>query len=242
MNIYESVYKQNVSHPNKRAMSVTMNNGDKRVYTYGEVFEKVELYSQKLSAAGVRAGDRVAFVSEGCPEWTIAFFAVCKLRCTAALLDASLTAAELQDFIAQSDVRAAFFSPKTAEKFEGLPPYAFPVFNVLDCTVLPGFPATVSAELPATPDPNEEIACIIFSSGTTRKAAGIMHNHDNLINTTRMTLDVQGLTSEGRFLAIIPNSHIYGVICLVLGPALIGADVHYIESISADAVLGAFAE
>ena len=69
-----------------------------------------------------------------------------------------------------------------------------------------------------------------------------MHNHDNLINTTRMTLDVQGLTSEGRFLAIIPNSHIYGVICLVLGPALIGADVHYIESISADAVLGAFAE
>ena len=117
MNIYESVYKQNVSHPNKRAMSVTMNNGDKRVYTYGEVFEKVELYSQKLSAAGVRAGDRVAFVSEGCPEWTIAFFAVCKLRCTAALLDASLTAAELQDFIAQSDVRAAFFSPKTAEKF-----------------------------------------------------------------------------------------------------------------------------
>lgn len=242
MNIYESVYKQNVSHPNKRAMSVTMNNGDKRVYTYGEVFEKVELYSQKLSAAGVRAGDRVAFVSEGCPEWTIAFFAVCKLRCTAALLDASLTAAELQDFIAQSDVRAAFFSPKTAEKFEGLPPYAFPVFNVLDCTVLSGFPATVSAELPATPDPNEEIACIIFSSGTTRKAAGIMHNHDNLINTTRMTLDVQGLTSEGRFLAIIPNSHIYGVICLVLGPALIGADVHYIESISADAVLGAFAE
>lgn len=242
MNIYESVYKQNISHPNKRALSVTMNNGTKRAYTYGEVFEKVELYSQRLTEAGVRAGDRVAFVSEGCPEWTIAFFAVCKLHCTAALLDASLTAAELNDFIVQSDVRAAFFSPKTAEKFAELPPYTFPVFNVLDCTVLSGFPETVSAELPATPDPNEEIACIIFSSGTTRKAAGIMHNHDNLINTTRMTLDVQGLTSEGRFLAIIPNSHIYGVVCLVLGPALIGADVHYIESISADAVLGAFAE
>lgn len=242
MNIYESVYKQNISHPNKRALSVTMNNGDRRIYTYGEVFQKAELYSKRLVEAGVQAGDRIAFVSEGCPEWTIAFLAVCKLHCTAALLDASLTAAELDDFITQSDVRAAFFSPKTAEKFEGLPPYRFPVFNVLDCTVLPGYPDTVSAELPATPDPDEDIACIIFSSGTTRKAAGIMHNHDNLINTTRMTLDVQGLTNEDRFLAIIPNSHIYGVICLVLGPALIGADVHYIESISADAILGAFAE
>lgn len=242
MNIFESVYKVNISHPNKRAMSITMNNGDKRVYTYGEVFERVEAYSQKLIAAGIKAGDRVAFVSEGCPEWTIAFFAVCKLHCTAALLDASLTAAELHDFITQSDVRAAFFSPKTAEKFSDTPPYAFPVFNVLDCSVLAGCPETVSAELPDTPDPDEDIACIIFSSGTTRKAAGIMHNHDNLINTTRMTLDVQGLTSDGRYLAIIPNSHIYGVVCLVLGPALIGADVHYIESISADAVLGAFAE
>lgn len=242
MNIYESVYQQNISHPNKRAMSITMNNGDKRVYTYGEMLARVELYSQKLTAAGVKPGDRVAFASEGCPEWTIAFLAVGKLRCTAALLDASLTAAELNDFIVQSDVRAAFFSPKTAEKFTEIPSYRFPVFNVLDCTVLAGYPDAVSSELPATPDPDEEIACIIFSSGTTRKAAGIMHNHDNLINTTRMTLDVQGLTSEGRYLAIIPNSHIYGVICLVLGPALAGADVHYIESISADAVLGAFAE
>lgn len=242
MNIYESVYKQNISHPNKRALSVTMNNGDRRVYTYGEVFEKTAQYAERLTAAGVRAGDRVAFVSEGCPEWTIAFFAVCKLHCTAVLLDASLTGAELDGFLAQSDVRAAFFSPKTAEKFEGIAPYLYPVFNVLDGTVLAGYADTVSASLPATPDPDEEIACIIFSSGTTRRAAGIMHNHDNLINTTRMTLDVQALTADDRFLAIIPNSHIYGVICLVLGPALIGADVHYIESIGADAILGAFAE
>ncbi len=242
MNIYESVYRQNISHPQKRALSVTMNNGDRRIYTYGEVFQKAELYSRRLTEAGVKAGDRVAFVSEGCPEWTIAFLAVCRIHCTAALLDASLTAEELDDFITQSDVRAAFFSPKTAEKFKEMPPYEFPVFNVLDCTVFSGYPDTVSSSLPATPDPDEDIACIIFSSGTTRRAAGIMHSHDSLINTTGMTLEVQGLTSDERFLAIIPNSHIYGVICLVLGPALIGADVHYIESVGAEAILGAFAE
>lgn len=242
MNIYESVFEVNASHLEKRAMSITMNNGDKRVYTYGEVFEKVESYANALVKAGVRAGDRIAFVSEGCPEWTIAFLASCKLHCTAALIDASLTGTELDEFITRSDVRAAFFSPKTAEKCKDNAPYAFPVFNILDGSVLEGYAAKVSSELSATPDPDEELACIIFSSGTTRKAAGIMHTHDNLINTTRMTLEVQGLTSEGRYLAIIPNSHIYGVICLVLGPALSGADVHYIESISADAVLGAFAE
>ena len=105
-----------------------------------------------------------------------------------------------------------------------------------------GYRASVSHDLPATPDPDETVAAIIFSSGTTRRAAGIMHTHDNLIDTTRMTLDVQKLTENDRYLAIIPNSHIYGVICLVLGPALSGADAHYIESLSADAVLGAFNE
>ena len=64
MNIYESVYKQNISHPNKRALSVTMNNGDRRIYTYGEVFQKAELYSKRLAEAGVQAGDRIAFVSD----------------------------------------------------------------------------------------------------------------------------------------------------------------------------------
>lgn len=242
MNIYESVYQQNAKHPGKCALSVTMNDGSQRMYTYGEVFEKTEKYAQILTDAGVRAGDRVAFVSEGCPEWTIAFFAVCKLRCTAALIDASLTAAELDEFIRQSDVRAAFFSPKTAEKFQSVSDYGFPVFNVLDCSVVEGFRAEVSKDMPATPDPDETVATIIFSSGTTRRAAGIMHTHDNLIATTRMTLEVQKLTENDRYLAIIPNSHIYGVICLVLGPALSGADAHYIESLSADAVLGAFNE
>lgn len=162
MNIYESVYQQNAKHPGKCALSITTNDGTRRMYTYGEVFQLVETYARHLTDAGVRAGDRVAFVAEGSPEWTIAFFAVCKLRCTAALIDASLTAQELDGFIRQSDVRAAFFSPKTEEKFETVPDYGFPVFNILDCSVLEGYRASVSHDLPATPDPDETVAAIIF--------------------------------------------------------------------------------
>lgn len=242
MNIFETVYQINQSHPDKRALSVTMDNGESRAYTYGEMFARVEVYADALSAAGVKAGDRVAIVSESCPEWTIAFLAACKLHCTAALIDASMAAAELTEFITRSDVRAAFFSAKTADKFTEPPSFLFPVFHILDASPMAGYRSTVSSDLPETPDKDEEIACIIFSSGTTRKAAGIMHCHESLIKTTQMTLAEQHLTSEERFLSVLPNSHIYGLVCLVLGPALSGAQVHYIESLSAEAVLGAFAE
>lgn len=242
MNIFETVYEINQSRPADCAMSITMDNGDKRAYTYGEMFAQVDKIADRLTAAGVTAGDRVAFVSESCPEWTIAFLAACKLHCTAALIDASMAAAELEEFILRSDVRAAFFSPKTAAKFQEIPFFLFPVFNILDASPIAGYRTTVSSDLPETPDKDETIACIIFSSGTTRKAAGIMHCHESLIKTTQMTLTEQHLTSEERFLSVLPNSHIYGLICLVLGPALSGAQVHYIESLSAEAVLGAFAE
>ncbi len=242
MNIFESVYKTNKSHLDKRAMSITMDNGDKRIYTYGQIFDKVNEYEAILKQAGVKKGDRIAFVSESCPEWNIAFFAACKMECTSALIDASLTGAEIEDFVATSDVRAAFFSPKAAEKVGDFSSYKYPVFNVLDCSIVPTSPSAVSAELGETQDADPSVACIIFSSGTTRKAAGIMHYHDSLIKTTQMTINVQGLTSEERFLSILPNSHIYGVICLILGPTLTGSDVHFIESIGAEAILGAFAE
>lgn len=126
MNIFETVYEINQSRPAARAMSMTMDNGERRAYTYGEVFAQVDKYADSLTAAGVTAGDRVAFVSESCPEWTIAFLAACKLHCTAALIDASMAAAELEEFILRSDVRAAFFSPKTAANFKKSRPFCFP--------------------------------------------------------------------------------------------------------------------
>ena len=240
MNIFKTIYECNKNHPSKLALSVTMDDGSTRAYTYGDVFAKANEYGDRLLSAGVKEGDRVAIACEGTPEWTIAFLAVCKIKCTAALIDASLGSAELKSFIDRSDVRAAFLSPKTFGKFAEFPDYKFPVFNVYDCTVFDGCRNSVEEE--PTSDPSPEIATIIYSSGTTRRAAGIMHTHESLIKTTQMTLNVQELVETDRYLAIIPNSHIYGVICLVLGPHIIGADVHYIETLGAEAILKAFKE
>lgn len=240
MNIFDTIFENNCKHPEKLALSVTMNDGSKRAYNYGEVFEIAEQYGNTLLSSGIKEGDRIAFVCEGSPEWTIAFFAVCKIKCTATLIDASLSGEELKEYINRSDVRAAFLSAKTYEKIGNDHGFMFPILNVYDCSLFDGSCDKVMME--PTSDPDAQIAAIIYSSGTTRRAAGIMHTHDSLINTTKMTLEIQELKEDDRYLAIIPNSHIYGVICLVLGPHISGADVHYIETLSAEAILGAFEE
>ena len=41
MNIFETIYECNINHPSKLALSVTMDDGSTRAYTYGDVFSKV---------------------------------------------------------------------------------------------------------------------------------------------------------------------------------------------------------
>lgn len=242
MNIYEEVLAVNSPHPEKRALAKKFSDGRLEAFTYGEMFEKVDAYADILNSAGVSEGDRIAIASESMPEWVIAFFAVAKLRCTSVLIDASLTGEEIKEFIDRADPRAVIASESCYEKLGKLPDYPLPVFDLRNGVIFDGSVKKISDSVPQTPDGDSSVATIIYSSGTTRKPAAIMHYHDSLINTTRMTVKVQGLDKNDRYLSIVPNSHIYGVICLMLGPALTGADAYYIDGMSADAILGAFAD
>lgn len=242
MNIFDEIYSLNSHRLGKRAMSMAFDNGDRVIFTYDELFGKASEYAEILTKSGIRAGDRVAITAESSPWWIISFFAICKMRCTAALIDASMNGDDIINFIDRSDVRGAFFTDKTYKKVRDKHAFPFPCFNVRDCGVYEGSPDCVSSSLPLSTDTDEAIACIIFSSGTTRTAAGIMHYHDSLIDTTKMTEVVLDITEKSRFLGMLPLSHIYGLFSLVMGPLVTGSDVHFVESVSADALLTAFRE
>lgn len=242
MNIYEEVRKINSPHLNKRALAKRFSDGRLETYTYGEALEKADKYAEALASAGVKEGDRIAIASESMPEWVITFLAIAKLRCTSVLIDASLSGEEIKEFIDKADTRAVAASESCYEKLNRLPDYPLPVFDIYNGVFFDGSVKKLSSDIPETTDADSSVATIIYSSGTTRKSAAIMHYHDSLINTTKMTLNVQGLDKDDRYLSIVPNSHIYGVICLMLGPALSGADAYYIDGMSADAILGAFSD
>ncbi|HRL86816.1 MAG TPA: hypothetical protein PLB03_02410 [Candidatus Fimenecus sp.] len=59
MNIFETIYECNINHPSKLALSVTMDDGSTRAYTYGDVFSKVAEYADRLLSSGVREGARM---------------------------------------------------------------------------------------------------------------------------------------------------------------------------------------
>lgn len=238
MNIYHEILKRNQNNLEKEALSIAMDNGTLRSFTYKQLFELIDKYEKVMKDTGVTAGDRIAIISENCPEWDVAYMAIMKCNATAVLIDASLPKEEIHKLIDKSEIKAAYFSESVCMKMGEEKAADYLCYDVLTGSLLP-----MSCEcenVRKIEDGDALIANIIFSSGTTKTASGIMHTYESMILTTLNCIEENGLKPEERFLSIIPNSHIYGVVCLVLGPLLLGAKVRFIETISGEAVVKAF--
>lgn len=242
MNIYDTILSNNQSNGAKIALAIEPSDQECRSITYTEMFDATDLMAEALVHLGMRAGDRIALISENRPEWIISFLAVAKIRCTAVLIDSSLTSDDLKRYIDKSDLRLILMSPRVKAGFDCISFSDIPCADVTKGAKLftdTGFLGKIRDAVIAG---DETIAAIIYSSGTTRTPAGIMHSHEALIRSTLMCADCNNLNETGKYLSVVPNSHIYGLICLVLGPMLMRGDVFFIAENTPAQIMKAFAE
>ena len=242
MNIYEEVLSNNQSNGTKIALATESLDNKKRSLTYSGMFDAIDVTAAALVDLGMRPGDRIALISENSPEWIIAFLAVAKIRCTAVLIDASLNGSDLLRYIEKSDLRLILVSSHLMSRLAGLVPEDIPCADLAAGAKLFADTGFTGKIRDAVIKGDETIAAIIYSSGTTRTPAGIMHTHEALIRSTLMCAKCNNLNETGKYLSVVPNSHIYGLICLVLGPMLMRGDVFFIGENTPAAILKAFAE
>jgi len=242
MNIYDTILANNQSNGAKIALAIEPPDQGYRSVTYSAMFASVDRMAETLRDLGMHPGDRIALISENSPEWIIAFLAVVKIRCTAVLIDVTLTPSDHLRYIEKSDLRLILMSPRVRSGFDGLFLVDIPCADTTADAKLfadTGFSGKIRDEIIAG---DETIAAIIYSSGTTRTPAGIMHTHEALIRSTLMCAACNNLDETDKYLSVVPNSHIYGLICLVLGPMLMQGDVFFISENTPAQIMKAFAE
>ncbi len=241
MNIYERIKAVNAQNMDKPALSIATEGDPGSSYTYFAMFSHIEIFADSLLTAGVTAGDRIAIVAENCPEWPIAYLALAKIRATSVLIDASLPAAEIKQLVDTADVSLILTTPTLVKRLDMNPKQ--PLLNVLDIeSAFDGFASRIDDDYEPLISRDESIANIIYSSGTTRSAAGIMHTHDSMLCSTQMCLDQINMRADERFLGILPCSHIYGIITTLIAPLLLGSEVRYVEALTAELILATFAD
>ncbi len=197
--------------------------------TYDELARFSDRAGRALQAAGVKPGDRVLLMSENRPEWAMAYFGILKAGAAAAPLDQNLSAQEVLNCAEAANAAVLLASPRIQERLgalEGLRTITLPqALRGSDKPDLPPLRKAAAAD---------EVASVLFTSGTTGKPKGVLLTHRNF---SALAAKLSGLfdlrVGEG-VLSVLPLHHTFEFSCGLLVPLMMGAEITYLDELTAD--------
>jgi cyclohexanecarboxylate-CoA ligase len=89
--------------------------------------------------------------------------------------------------------------------------------------------AEQSAQLPDPGARSSDICLLLYTSGTTAEAKGVLHSHDTLRYENRSMVDLLGITATDTIFMASPVTHITGFLYAILLPPMLGSTVVYLD-------------
>ena len=195
--------------------------------SYKEVGERAEAVQDMLLNAGVGAGDKVVILSSSMPNWGVSYFAVTTAGMVAVPILPDFTGEELDLIIAHSEAKAILVSDKLYTKLSKATVERMNIvirtkgLNIISQRVEERAERRI-------PEP-DDLAAIIYTSGTTSKPKGVMLSHYNIAMQLTVVPSVFDYSEEDVLLSILPLSHTYECTLGMIFPFARGARIHYLD-------------
>jgi long-chain acyl-CoA synthetase len=210
--------------------------------TYASLLTDVMKFGAALQKLDLPPRSHVAVLSENRVQWAISYLTAMCFNYVVVPIDKNLTSNEILNVIHESDTNAIIyadsFDEMLREKRASLK--KLKLFINMDIPKAHGFvhsmPDIIASSAPVsinalpTVDP-EEMAVIIFTSGTLGRAKGVMLSQKNIASNLMGMLTAMIMYPEDRFLSVLPMHHTYECICGMLCPLMAGSSVHYARSL-----------
>lgn len=195
--------------------------------TYAEVGRRVAQVQEMLVSAGLKPGDKVALLSSNMPNWGVCYFAVTAAGMVAVPILPDFTSDELDQIIAHSEARALLVSDRLYTK---LSKRTIESLDLVIRTKNLGIIAQRCHEpgAMAVPKP-DDLAVIIYTSGTTSKPKGVMLSHKALCAQVEISSSIFPVQPDDVFLSVLPLSHTYECSIGMIYPFSMGARVVYLD-------------
>ncbi|WP_295992377.1 AMP-binding protein [uncultured Alistipes sp.] len=195
--------------------------------TYAEVGRRIEKVQQELTGAGLRPGDRVALLSSNMSNWGVCYLAVVSAGMVVVPILPDFSGEELDMIIEHSEAKALMVSDKLFTKLSK--PTIERLHVVVRTKNLGVIAQRVKGEgATAVPQP-DDLAAVIYTSGTTSKPKGVMLTHRALCAQIAMSAAIFPVDGDDVFLSVLPLSHTYECSIGMIYPFSMGARVVYID-------------
>ena len=219
-----------------------------RTLTFEELRQQATDFAAGLIALGMRQGDRVAIICENGFEWVIAYYGQSIAGGVGVPLYTELKGREIEELVRHAEARFVIASARVLGKIREDIPGVMKVIGVgEEVAARPGAPAgllrraradlipfqevfaTATEEsrrtLAATHIDPDDLASIVFTSGTTGGMKGVMLTHRNFMSNVDQIRRILPVGEQDRLLLVLPLHHAYLFTTAVLALVALGAEV-----------------
>jgi malonyl-CoA/methylmalonyl-CoA synthetase len=185
-----------------------------------------------LAERGVRSGDRVAIFCENRIGFVYAYLAVLRLGAVVVPVNVLYQAAELGHVLSNAEVRCVLVSAQTRARAAG----SVPTIDVEDIEALAADERAPHAGLPDPPEP-EDLAAILYTSGTTGRSKGAMLTHGNFATAAAQLIAAWRWQATDTLAIALPLFHTHGLSAALNGTLAAGARILIAPRFEAAAML-----
>jgi long-chain acyl-CoA synthetase len=232
----QRLYHWEHERPDRIFLTQPFDHGKVRNWTWAQAAGEVRRMAAYLQSLNWEPGCRIAILSRNCAWWPMADFAIWMAGHVSVPIYPSLHHDTVRQILEHSESKACFIGATDEKEIAsvGVPPG-------VSCIYFP----TASAESPYpdwdslidrppladnVPRAADDLATIMYTSGTTGKPKGVMHRFSSFAWASKALCQALGLTADTRFFSYLPMAHIVERVGEVL-MLHIGAHSYFTEGI-----------
>ncbi|GBD89735.1 long-chain-fatty-acid--CoA ligase FadD15 [bacterium BMS3Abin04] len=239
--IQDMIFKSCKKYSEKLALEDLINYPISKV-NYQQLKNSILRFGNALRKLGLPGRTHIALISDNRVQWAISYLTLMSFNYVVVPIDKNLTFSEILNILYESDSEAIIFSDNFSnlliEKKNTLKNLT--VFINMDkesqkddfIFMKDLIDREIEASESTLPKINSnDMAEIIFTSGSLGRAKGVMLSQKNLAANLQDMLSMLMMYPEDKFLSVLPMHHTYECTCGMLCPLYAGSSVHYSRSL-----------
>ncbi len=210
--------------------------------TYKELLKYILKFGNALKNLGLKERSHIALIGENRVQWGITYLTAMCFNYVIVPIDKNLTTNEIFNIVHESDAEAIIFSQSFSSTFSGSHTSLkkLKYFICMDETredekflnMMELIKKEENVDKRSLPKINSnDMAEIIFTSGSLGRAKGVMLTQANLAANLVDMVSMILINENDRFLSVLPIHHTYECTCGMLCPLYAGASAHYARSL-----------